>query len=76
MKLFIDENAVHCWMRMKIKLSPSGLIGLRSPVVSSTSGSTATNYIICNVLRFNEHCRGIDIQLLNKFFNFDTQISC
>jgi hypothetical protein len=53
-KLFIDENEIHCWMRMKIKLSPSRLIGLRSPVVSSLPGSTAMNCIFSNVVRYNE----------------------
>jgi hypothetical protein len=67
---FIDENEIHCWMRMKTKLSPSRLIGLRSPVVSSLPGSTAINCIFSNVVRCNESFRGIAIQLVEKLFSF------
>ena len=37
-KLFIDGNEFNCLMRNEMKLSPSGLIGLRSPVVSRVCG--------------------------------------
>jgi hypothetical protein len=70
MKLFIDENEIHCWMGMKIKLSPSRLIGLRSPVVSSMSGSTAINCIFSNDVKHNESFVGIAIQLVEKLFIF------
>jgi hypothetical protein len=70
MKLFIDENEFRCWMRMKIKLIPSRLIGLRSPVVSSMPGSTAINYIFSNDVRYNESFGGIAIQLVEKLFSF------
>jgi hypothetical protein len=69
-KLFIDENEIHCWMGMKIKLSPNRSIGLRSPVVSSMSGSTASNCIFSNDVRYNESFIGIAIQLVEKLFSF------
>ena len=69
-KLSIDESETHCWMRMKIKLSPSRLIGLRSPVVSSLPDSTAINCIFSNDVRYNESFRGIVIQLVEKLFRF------
>jgi hypothetical protein len=60
---------------MKITLSPSRLIGLRSPVVSSLPGSTAIKCIFSNDIRYNESFRGIAIQLVEKLF-CDTQITC
>ena len=46
---------------MKIQLSPSRLIELRSSVVSSMSGSTAINCIFSNDVRYNESFIGIAI---------------
>jgi hypothetical protein len=57
-------------MRMKIKLIPSRLIGLRSPVVSSLPGSTEINYIFSDDVGYNESFRGIAIQLVEKLFSF------
>ena len=55
---------------MKRKLSPSRLIGLRSPAVSSLPGSTAINRILSDDVRYNESFRGIAIQLVEKLFSF------
>jgi hypothetical protein len=57
-------------MRMKTKLIPSRLIGLRSPVVSSLPGSTAIDCIFSNGVRYAESFRGIAIQLVEKLFSF------
>jgi hypothetical protein len=41
MELFIDGDKINRLMRAEIKVNPSALIGLRSPVVSRVCGFTA-----------------------------------
>lgn len=49
--LFVDDNEIHCRRRIKIKQSPSELIGLRSPVNPSMRSSTARDCILSDAVR-------------------------
>ena len=64
-------------MRIKIKMSPSRLIGLRSPVVSSMFGSAAIKWIFRNVgLRLMNHLKASQSVFWTNYSVFDTQVTC
>jgi hypothetical protein len=74
LKPYSKNQTVHRWewknsMKVKIKLSPSRLVGLRGPVVSSTSGSTEITCIFYNIVKVKKF-RCIAIQFIEKLYGF------